>query len=299
MSTSKTVSKRVEKLDKKLNDKSAETVLDGLVLDREDAQPMYAQLEHYLRERIRSGSLGPGERLPPEKTIADTFGLSRMTVRRATTILVDEGLLVRQAGRGTFVARAKVPVTAATLSSFSHAMRGIGLAVTSEVIDLRLVDAPEEVRQKLGLSSKAVFLRRLRSIDEEVMAVMSSYMAPHFLAPLQRADLTKQPLTAVMEKASGFKLTSSQDVLEASLANKEEANLLGIKKGAPVLLERGLVMSETGEPVRLSTIVYRGDRVRLSLTSHSDTNTQVRVPLKGPADPTDNAWLDLSFRLAN
>jgi GntR family transcriptional regulator len=227
-----------------------------------------------------------------------------MTVRRATAALVDEGWLVKQPGRGTFVARAKVPVTPVTLASFSHTMQGIGLSVTSEVIDLALVSAPREVQRQLGLKDKAVFLRRLRFIDGEAMALMSSYMAPLFLEPLQQADLTKYPLTAVMEQVSGLKLSSSQDVIEASLASAEEAALLGMQKGDPVLLERGLIRADTGEAVRLSKIVYRGDRVRLSVSGHSDTQTQVRVSLTGTyandssPDPADDTWLGLSFRLA-
>ena len=196
-----------------------------------------------LRNQIENGILSPGDRLPPENALAEEYGISRMTARRATEGLVTEGILVRHPGKGTFVADDKVPFMATTLSSFSGTMRALGLAVTSKVIELDLVEPPPRVLNDLKLiaQQRAVFLRRVRYINGEAIAIMSSYMPEQYFQALRAADLSHQPITQVMEAASGLKIVKADDYLEASLARAEEAALLEIRVGAPVFLGRGIL----------------------------------------------------------
>jgi GntR family transcriptional regulator len=267
-------------------------------VDKGSVRPLYLQIEDSLRSQIDSGQLRPGDRVPSEKELAAIYDVSRMTARRATDALVTEGVLVRQPGKGTFVAQDKLPFAAATLSSFSNTMRVLGLSVTSRVIDLQLVDPPLKVVKDLQLipGQQVVYLRRLRLIDGEPMALMSTFMAESFYPALAAADLSAQPITQIMEAASGLKLVASRDHIEASLARPDEAELLGIRTGAPVLLARGIVYESGGMPMRSSKVVYRGDRFRLSLSAEDRTGTQVRLPDHALA--MGDQWLTLSFNLA-
>jgi GntR family transcriptional regulator len=272
-----------------------------LKLDKNSVQPLYVQLEAILRQQIENGVLNPGDRLPPENTLAAEYGISRMTARRATEALVTDGILVRHPGKGTFVADDKVPFMASTLSSFSSTMRGLGLAVTSRIIELDLVTpSPKVVRDlRLQPGEQAVFLRRVRYINGEAIAVMSSYMPGAYLLALQEADLSHQPITQVMEAASGLRIVKADDYLEASLARPEEAELLGIRIGAPVFLGRGILYESQGTPVRSSKVVYRGDRFRISFSASSAAGTEIRLPQQGqPADQSEKQWLALAFDLA-
>jgi GntR family transcriptional regulator len=224
-----------------------------------------------------------------------------MTARRATEALVTDGILLRHPGKGTFVADDKVPFAATTLSSFSSTMRALGLAVTSRVIALDLVDPPPRVIRELRLQSdqQAVFLRRVRYINGEAIAIMSSYMPSDYLLALREADLTHQPITQVMEAASGLRIVKADDYLEASLARPEEAELLAIRVGAPVFLGRGVLYESRGMPLRSSKVVYRGDRVRVSFSTSNSAGTEIRLPQQGQqTDDSEKQWLALALDLA-
>jgi GntR family transcriptional regulator len=262
---------------------------------------LYLQLEAIIRNQIENGNLNPGDRLPPENALAEDYGISRMTARRATEALVTEGILVRHPGKGTFVADDKVPFVASTLSSFSGTMRALGLAVTSKVTELDLVEPPPKVISDLRLQpqQRAVFLRRVRYINGEAIAIMSSYVPGQYFQALREADLSHQPITSVMEAASGLKIVKADDYLEASLARPEEAALLEIRVGAPVFLGRGILYASSGTPMRSSKVVYRGDRFRVSFSASSDAGTEFRLSMPNrQVDEEDKQWLALAFDLA-
>ena len=268
------------------------------MLDRDSVWPLYQQLESLLRNQIDDGGLRAGDRLPTEHTLARQYGISRMTVRRAIESLVTDSILVRHPGKGTFVAGDKVPFMASTLSSFSGVMRGLGLAVTSRVIALELATPPPKVISELQLTpgDQAAYLRRVRHINGEAIAIMSSWMPASCFPALEQADLSSEPITRVMERAAGITIVRAEDWLEATLARPEEAELLEIRAGAPVFLGRGVLYDDFGMPVRSSKVIYRGDRFRISFSARSYTETEIRLAPNGQRD--EQHWLALSFDLA-
>jgi len=269
-------------------------------LDKDSARPIYLQLEDLLRNQVDTGELQPGDRVPSELELANVYNISRMTARRAVDALVADGLMIRQPGKGTFVATDKVSFAGATLSSFSNTMRALGLLVTSKVIEIEIIKPPPRVSKDLNLSPEqlVVYLRRLRYIDNEPMAIMTSYMPAAYFAGLLDEDLSSQPITQVMERVSGMRFVASRDYIEASLARPEEADLLTIRKGMPVLLARGVVYEERGLPVRSSILVYRGDRFRLSLSAEYGTGTEIKLSERWRATGDhENEWLMLTFDL--
>lgn len=269
-----------------------------MALDKKSAQHLYLQLQRLIRSQIDHGTLNPGDRTPSELELARTHAISRMTARRAIDELVMDGTLVRKPGKGTFVAKDKMPA-ASIFSSFSTTMRSLGLAVTSKVLDLRLVSVPETVMHDLELTEPedVVFLRRIRYVENEPMAVHISYMLSHYFARILDADLSERPLSAVMEEASGLHIAASRDYVEAAPARAEEAALLDIRKGAPVLLVRGVAYTREGTPMRSSTAVYRADRFRFCVEAQNGT-TEVRSQSRivTSADAAES-WQGLSAAL--
>lgn len=240
-----------------------------MALDKTSAQPLYVQLEDLIRSWIESGKLSPGDRIPSELELAETHAISRMTVRRAIDVLVMEGILFRQPGKGTFVAEPKMPWPGPTVFSFSTVMRGLGLSVSTQVLDLKLVPAPLRVARDLQLSpqEQVVLLRRLRFVENEPMAIHTSYIPGNYFPALLDEDLTSKPLNKVMEEVSGLRIVASHDYVEATMARPDEAALLEIREGAPVLLVRGIVYSEQGLPVRATKALFRGDHFRFYLAA--------------------------------
>jgi GntR family transcriptional regulator len=267
-------------------------------LDKESVRPLYAQLEELLRHQIERGDWRPGERVPSEQELANRYAISRMTARKALTKLVMDGLLVRHPGKGTFVAQAKVPA-ASTLTSFSTAMRELGLTVSSKVIEKTITRPPPGIRESLDLlpGEQVIYLRRVRYIDTEAVAIMSSYMPASYYGALLNENMTDRPLTAVMEAINNdLKISYSRDYFEASVAQEEEAELLGIKPGAPVLLERGLVYAQNSVPVRNSKVIYRSDRFRLNLSAGNQADTEVKIKREDEAS-TVPEWYAITYEL--
>lgn len=271
-----------------------------MTLDKGLMQPLYLQLENLLRRQIENGDLRPGDRLPSEPDLAQKYGISRMTARRALDSLVAEGLLERHAGKGTFVARSKMPLAASPLSSFSKSMRVLGLSVSTQVLELKIMHPPPKIAADLHLlpDQTTVFVKRLRYVDGEPLVLHTSYMPAALFGDLLHEDLTSRPLSQVMEQVSGLKLVASQGYIEAAPARPDEAALLGIRKGDPVLLERGVIYEAGGLPVRASAGVYRGDRFRLFTSASSGAAVEVKMPQLGQTEREPAyQWLTLNFNL--
>jgi len=269
-----------------------------MTLDRNSVEPLYLQLEQHLRHQIERGELAAGDRIPGEQELAEEHKISRMTARRAVDGLVNDGLLVRHPGKGTFVIEDKIPFGIASLNSFSNTMRSMGFTVHSEVVNLEIQSPTARISKNLKLlpDQQVLFLRRIRYVDDEPFALMSSYMPASYYEAMQQADLSQTPLSEVMEKASGLQITTSKDYIEASTARSEEAKLLNVRVGAPVLLGRGIIFESRGMPVRSSKVIYRGDRFRISIAASHATGTELKVPY----DETHaDRWLALSFNMGD
>ena len=235
-------------------------------LDRDSPQPLFLQLDNLLRSQIKEGSLTPGDRIPSEHELSREHGISRMTARRALDTLVMEGLLFRRPGKGTYVSE-KVQWPGATVFSFSTAMASLGLAVTTRVVELTLDTPSESIARDLrvGQGEQIVRLTRLRLIEGQPVALHTSYMSREYYPAIRHADLVTTPLNKVMEAISGRRIINSRDYVEVTLAHPEEAALLEIPAGSPLLLVRGLVLSERGHPERATKSLFRGDRFRFTI----------------------------------
>jgi GntR family transcriptional regulator len=250
-----------------------------MALDKVSAQPLYLQLEELIRNAIDSGQLQSGDRVPGEVELATTHGISRMTARRAIDALVMEGILFRQPGKGTFVAKAKLPVHASTLFSFSNTVRAAGLTTTSRVLELRRMPPPPKVAAELQLTARqeVIFSKRLRYVEGQPTVIHTSYMPADYFAAILDEDLTDRPLTQIMEQVSGLRIVASRDYVEAAMARPDEAELLEISQGAPVLLVRGVTYTREGMPARSSSGVYRGDRCRFFVSARDSVMFEVRA----------------------
>jgi len=265
-----------------------------MVLDKASAQPLYQQLEEYLRSQIDTGKLHPGDRIPGELELAESYGISRMTARRAIDAMVLDGTLFRQPGKGTFVAKRKVPYAPASLLSFSTAIRALGLAIRTETLDARRIPAPPAVARDLQLAEgeDVIFVKRLRFVEEEPVAIHNSYLPATYFAPILHEDLTQRPLNEMMYKVSGLLIVSSRDYAEAVLARPEEATLLRIRKGAPLFLLRGIGSSADGLPLRSTKAIYRGDRFRFSVGGGEGPAFAVRSAAR--TSDSEDRWLGLN-----
>src|SRR3712207_432616 len=145
-------------------------------IDAKSPVPKYYQLKEIIQAMIEAGELKEGEVIPPERELCEVYGISRMTARQAVMELVNEGLLFREQGRGTFVAGKKIQQETARLASFTQDMRARGMEVSSLVLEVEVERAGPVVSRMLRVApgEKIIRLRRLRNAGGEPMALETS-----------------------------------------------------------------------------------------------------------------------------
>ncbi len=235
------------------------------VLDR--LQLRYQRVQDALAEEIASRHRSPGSRLPPERALAEHFGVSRVTLRRALDELEAMGIVVRHPG-GWTVAEPPVGEPPNVLMSFSEMAALRGLAPGGRVLDRHVRPATIDEAETLSLAPGAPLfeLERLRSMDD-VPILIDRTRIPLSLAPgLDEADLEEVSLYEVLEGRFGMRAARARFTVEAIAADERRAGLLGLEPGQPLLRCNQQTEDESGRQIELCEMVYRGDRYRFRAT---------------------------------
>lgn len=229
-------------------------------LNEQNRAPLYQQLQRALRDAIEDNRLAPEEALPPERELAEEFGISRITVRKALDALVGEGMLTRRQGAGTFVTargESRVEKSFSKLSSFSEDMISRGRRPESVWLSRSAGTVNPEEALTLGLSPGSVVYRfnRIRYADGEPMALEYSTVPGFCLASEMSVG---ESLYEALDQHSARPARALQR-LRAILFTGERAKLMGLEDGAPGLLIERRGFLKDGRPVEVTKSYYRGD----------------------------------------
>ncbi|MHA7304048.1 GntR family transcriptional regulator [Arthrobacter sp. TMN-49] len=237
-------------------------------LDRDSPVSVHIQLRELLRNYVLSANKS-GRQLPSERDMAAHFGVARMTLRHAVEALVEEELLERVVGVGTFVARTKLDVTL-KLTSYSEEMARRGMRPSARVLAFEQIRATARLARELALEEgqAVIRLRRLLLADDEPMSVDENFL-PAWRVPGILDAGPPSSLYNVLGERYGLVIEWGEDIIEANAATPSIARLLKVDIGAPVLrTERHAFVSRS--TVDYSVSFYRADRYKL------------RVPLQRP-----------------
>ncbi|MBE0408890.1 MAG: GntR family transcriptional regulator [Anaerolineales bacterium] len=228
------------------------------------AIPIYVQIAETLLNRIESGELVPGDRLPPERELSEMLSVNRMTVRRALNMLAGQGLLIRRRGDGTYVAGPKIELNAGRLFPFTKGMQRKGYMPGARVITFEKKMAGTSVASFLSLpvSAPVYYVHRLRLINQEPVMLEEFTIPTQRFQDFENFDLTSRSLFEILETEYQVTVSQARQSLEPVLATEYEAQLLEIEKGAPLMLERRVSLDQDGYPIEYSKELYRGDRFR-------------------------------------
>ncbi|MDR1790182.1 MAG: GntR family transcriptional regulator [Propionibacteriaceae bacterium] len=241
-------------------------------LRKDSPKPLYKQLEELLRAEIVSGVYGPNQMIPSELELSRMFGISRMTARAVVTQLVNEGLLHRVQGKGTFVIEPKIPTGPLAYQGIREQLESMGYSTSTALIEFHEIQADIQLARifDVPVDEPLYFTKRLRNVEGTPISLHLSYV-PKALAPTLTGDsLEAEQLCMVL--ANDFELTSASvtETLESVLATTAEARLLGVERRFPLLLLTDTHSSKTGRVFEYTKVLFRGDKVKLHFEYQRD-----------------------------
>jgi len=198
--------------------------------------PIYHQLINQIRMQIKTGMLRPGEKMPPEEEICSMLGISRTTVRQAMNQLVEQGLLTRYRGKGTFVSMQKFSRSFGHLYNFSSDMNAMGAVPSSRVLKQEVIDVEGTfIQEQLELprgQTRVFYLKRVRCADEEAILIEDTYI-PYFLCPgIEAYDFGQISLYDTLQDRYRLEPCNAIETLQAIIIPPREQKILGCQGNA-------------------------------------------------------------------
>jgi len=241
---------------------------ENTFIDRRSPIPFYIQLKETIREKIENGNWQPGDQIPGEVELGEMFNISRTVIRQALQELTYEGLINREKGRGTFVAKPKINESLVqSLTGFHQDMSNRGMVPRSQVLKQVVVPATLKIADflKLDVGTLVIEVQRLRFVANDPIVLVTTFL-PYALCPkLIHADLSFQSLYDFIENECGILISRGRRTIEAVLANENEAHMLNVEKGAPLMLLNSISYLADGTPIEYYHAVHRGDRSRFEV----------------------------------
>lgn len=232
-------------------------------IDRTSHVPAYEQIAERAVALIDAGRLAVGERLPPERELATWVGVSRMTARAALASLAQRGLVERDVGRGTFVARPKLEHDLGQFGGFTDMIMREGRSPNARIRSLSELPAPDAVARELGIASgDPVFrIERLRFADDEPLTLEDSWIPAVRFPGLLDLDM-RGSLYAHMRDVYDNPPVQADERLEPVLAEASQAEALQVPVGSPLMLITRVAYTADETPVEFAHDHHRGDRAR-------------------------------------
>lgn len=229
------------------------------LLDHDSKVPLHKQAEEQLRKLIQHSNYKNGELFPKETDLARRWGIARNTLRQAINKLVQENLLERKKRTGTRVSKQKITTNLGNWMSFTHEMEDMGLSFKNLVINARQKKATKEVAGYLEVApgTSVICLQRTRSTDQYPMVYFESHFHPR--TGLSENENFERPLYELLDEAHNIVPVYSREQIKAIAATDKIAALLKIKKGAPVLERKRLVLDAARKPIEFNICYYRSD----------------------------------------
>ncbi|MEJ2412249.1 MAG: GntR family transcriptional regulator [Anaerolineales bacterium] len=232
------------------------------IISRSSKVPLYYQLYEIIHDQIQEGVWEPEEMLPTESELVERYHLSRATVRQAFDMLVNEGLIFRRQGQGTFVSRPAFEQNLNKIVSFWDDMHQRGLKPGTIVLSTEILQTNAETSEYLEVDEgqELASLVRLRLADDEPLSVEHSLLVHSYCPGILKQDYANRSLRKMLAEEYDIQITSAKQKIRAVPATKELADLLKVDEAAPLLHIDRISYTEEGTPIEYLRINLRGDR---------------------------------------
>jgi GntR family transcriptional regulator len=239
-----------------------------VTVDRTSPLPLHYQLKQVLLDKINNNEWKIGELIPSEQELQEKYGLSRTTVRQALMDLVYEGQLIRERGRGTFVALPKMVHSPEERRGLTQFLNEQGIKSGWKILDQKWVNITSEVAERLHVPAKSQVyrIRRLRLANNEPIGAHTAYVPSPFAELIDHDALKEGESTLYLRNVAQIKNSRAYRSIEAIAATENDAKSLSIIVGSPVLQIERVSIAADGTPIEFLQARYRGDRFKYQIT---------------------------------
>ena len=237
------------------------------VIDRSSYEPAYAQLVRILLGQIAAGVFRPGDRLPSEAQLCERYGVSPMTVRRVVNILTDQGVVIAEQGRGTFVKPLELSTATFNLDRLQQLFRNEGESRV-KLSEVRITSAAERTARKLAIAvgDRIVYIRRLIFQGEAPVLLHREHVIYDPTRPIIEAEMEVTALRGLFSGGGESDLKRGDLTIDATVLTEEEAALLHSDVGVPAFRLEHIFYDFDDRPVSWGWFICTGDRLRFTAT---------------------------------
>lgn len=221
-----------------------------------NALPLYKQIANKIKDDITNAKLAPGDAIPPETKLAETYGVSRVTIREAIKLLVEESILYRVQGSGTYISHDKIQHDILKLQGFTEEMSSLDNNPSNEILEFQLMNPSEEVKGKLKIidNEKVYYVKRLRLADGEPLILEESYL-PLELFPDLSIDIMKRSKYEYIS-SKGYRIDKRYGQLTPMMANEEMVRHFHIQQSDPLLFLEAYSTFKDGTVFEYSKVYF-------------------------------------------
>jgi GntR family transcriptional regulator len=234
-------------------------------LQHDSVIPLYHQLMERLKDSIVKGHWTPGDKILSENQLMDQFGVSRNTSKKAIDELVQEGILYRIQGKGTFVAKPKLQQSLMGFYSFSKVLKEKGLNPKDIILKIEEVKLTAKIQEALKLEENetVIEMKRLRCANNEPYILESSFIPKKLIKDTEQLKKVGEiSLYDLFAQQFNIVVTKAKEAFEPVLIRAEESEYLQTEEGRPALLLERTAYEVNGLPVEFCISIVRGDRCR-------------------------------------
>lgn len=244
---------------------------------RNNAIPLYYQLETLLRRKIFNGEYSLGAPIPSEDALSEEYGVSRITVRQALGSLESDNLIVRHRGRGTFVSENVKDIGMPRFTGSIEDLVLMGIQTKSKLIDFSWVNASDSIKKKLNVTDgKILRVEKVRGTKEGPFSHVFNYLPEKIGKKVKKQIVNKKPMLMILEENLDIQLSEADQTVAATIADTTSAQMLDVRVGEPLLHTERIVYDMDKNPVEYVSVSYRADRFAYAMKlrrNPSDKNT--------------------------
>ena len=224
--------------------------------------PLYHRIETDLKNKILHGIYQAGTVIPSEKELTEIYKASRVTIREAVNRLVQQGLVEKKQGKGTFVKNPQINHKVGHLYNNGGEILKSYYDIKTRVLNLKIIKANKDITKQLNLpdqEKEVVFLERLRYANKTPAAILTSYIPYRFVKGIESIDFTDISLYKTLREKFLIHLHEAEEVIEAIKSDKRKSKLLSVPENTPLLLNQRVVYLIDRTPIEYETIIARSD----------------------------------------